>query len=160
MISRGEGVEMNLSSPSFKPNAIIPSAHTCDGEDVSPALDWTDPPAATKSFALISDDPDAPSGSWVHWVIWNIPAQARGLPENLPKKGALSDGTRQGANDFGRIGYGGPCPPSGTHRYTFRLYALDVALELPEGARKAHLERAMNAHVLSEAELMGKYHRS
>lgn len=151
---------MVLVSPSFKPGEKIPAVHTCDGEDTSPALQWSDPPPETKRFALISDDPDAPSGTWVHWVIWNIPAEALGLPENLPKKGALPDGTRQGTNDFGRIGYGGPCPPSGTHRYTFRLYALDAALELPEGARKAQLEKAMEMHVLSEAELMGKYHRS
>lgn len=151
---------MVIASPSFKAGERIPSVHSCDGDDTSPPLQWNDPPAQTKSFALISDDPDAPSGDWVHWVVWNIPAEARALPESLPKKGALPDGTRQGTNDFGRIGYGGPCPPSGTHRYYFRLYALDAVLELPEAARKAQLERAMKAHVLAAAELMGKYQRS
>jgi len=150
---------MVLVSPSFKSGERIPSVHTCDGKDTSPALQWSDPPPETKSFALISDDPDAPSGNWVHWVAWNIPAEARALAENLPKKGTLPDGTRQGTNDFGRIGYGGPCPPSGTHRYYFRFYALDVTLELPEATRKAQLEKAMKAHILVEAELMGKYHR-
>jgi Raf kinase inhibitor-like YbhB/YbcL family protein len=151
---------MVIVSPSIKSGEMIPSVHTCDGEDTSPALQWSDPPAGTKSFALISDDPDAPGGNWVHWVIWNIPAAARALPENLPKKGALPDGTRQGTNDFGRIGYGGPCPPSGTHRYYFHLYALDAAVEVPEASGKAQLERAIKPHILSEAELMAKYQRS
>ncbi len=150
---------MELKSQAFQPGGTIPARYTCDGPDVSPPLTWSDPPAGTKSFALVSDDPDAPGGTWVHWVIWNIPASARSLAENLPKKDSLPNGARQGTTDFRRIGYGGPCPPSGTHRYFFRLYALDTTLTLPATTTREDLERAMQGHVLAPAELMGKYRR-
>jgi Raf kinase inhibitor-like YbhB/YbcL family protein len=151
---------MKIESAAFAPEAMIPSRHTCDGEDLSPPLTWADPPEGTKSFALISDDPDAPGGTWVHWVVWNIPASSRGLAQGMPKSAQWTDGTRQGITDFRRVGYGGPCPPSGTHRYFFRLYALDAMLDLAPGARRIDLEGSMRGHVLAQAELMGKYQRS
>ncbi|MBI3087681.1 MAG: YbhB/YbcL family Raf kinase inhibitor-like protein, partial [Candidatus Omnitrophica bacterium] len=121
---------------------------------------WTDPPAGTKSFVLISDDPDAPLGMWVHWVVYNLPPSSRGLPKNVPKTEELADGTKQGLTDFKRIGYGGPCPPPGpVHRYFFKLYALDALLELPSKATKAQVERAMDGHVLAAAEYIGLYRR-
>jgi Raf kinase inhibitor-like YbhB/YbcL family protein len=150
---------MIITCPSFEPGELIPPVYTCDGKDLSPPLRWTDAPAGTKSFALISDDPDAPVGTWVHWVVWNIPSSVNSLEENQPKKESLPGGIRQGTNDFQRVGYGGPCPPSGTHRYYFRLYALDTLLDLPATTTKARLEKAMKGHVLGEAELMGKYRR-
>lgn len=151
---------MVLSSPVFKEGDMIPREHTCEGKDVSPALQWKGVPEKTQAFALICDDPDAPAGTWVHWVIWNIPAEASGLPEAVDKKEELKDGTRQGKNDFGRIGYGGPCPPRGpAHRYFFKLYALDKKLDLRPGARKPELLKAMEGHILAEAVLMGKYKR-
>jgi hypothetical protein len=150
---------MVITCPSFEPGELIPSVYTCDGKDLSPPLQWTDAPPETKSFALISDDPDAPVGTWVHWVVWNIPASVNSLEENRPKKESLPGGIRQGTTDFRRIGYGGPCPPSGTHRYYFRLYALDTLLDLPGTTTKAQMEKAMKGHVLAQAELMGKYRR-
>jgi len=153
------GAGMELTSAAFKPGEMIPAKYTCDGPDVSPSLTWSDPPAGTKSLALISDDPDAPVGTWVHWVMWNIPADARALEENVPKKESLPNGTKQGTTDFRRIGYGGPCPPSGTHRYFFKLYALDTTLNLPASTAKKDLEKAMQGHILAQAELMGKYRR-
>jgi len=150
---------MELKSRAFAQGAAIPARHTCDGPDLSPPIEWSDPPASAKSFALISDDPDAPGGTWVHWVVWNIPSGARALPEGVPQKASLPDGTTQGTNDFDRVGYGGPCPPSGTHRYFFRLYALDAALSLPPSAGKDDLEKAMKGHIIARAELMGKYAR-
>ncbi|MFQ5848708.1 MAG: YbhB/YbcL family Raf kinase inhibitor-like protein [Candidatus Methylomirabilales bacterium] len=155
----GGGETMQLTSQAFEAGGMIPARHTCDGADVSPPLRWADPPAGVQSFALIADDPDAPVGTWVHWVLWNIPASAGGLEENLPKTASLSSGARQGTTDFRRIGYGGPCPPSGTHRYFFKLYALDTTLDLPPSATKRDLERAMEGHVVARAELMGKYRR-
>ena len=149
-----------MTSGAFTEGQAIPAAHTCDGQDSSPPLAWTDPPAGTNSFALISDDPDAPGKTWVHWVAYNIPAAARGLPERYPTSAQLPDGTRQGVTDFGRAGYGGPCPPSGTHRYFFKLYALDAVLSLPPKATKAQLEAAMRGHVLASATLMGMYQRT
>ena len=150
---------MVLTSPSFDAGEMIPSVYTCDGKDISLPLEWTGAPPETKSFALISDDPDAPAGTWVHWVVWNIPSGVNSLEENRPKKESLPGGIRQGTTDFRRIGYGGPCPPSGTHRYYFRLYALDTLLDLPAATTKARLEEAMKGHVLAQAELMGKYRR-
>jgi Raf kinase inhibitor-like YbhB/YbcL family protein len=150
---------MILTCPSFEPAELIPSVYTCDGKDLSPPLRWTEAPAGTKSFALISDDPDAPVGTWVHWVVWNIPASVNSLEENQAKKDSLPGGIRQGTTDFRRIGYGGPCPPSGVHRYFFHLYALDTLLDLPATTTKAGLEKAMTGHVLAQAELMGKYRR-
>jgi len=150
---------MILTCPSFEPAEMIPPVYTCDGQDISPPLRWTEAPAGTRSFALVSDDPDAPVGTWVHWVVWNIPASVNSLEENQPKKDSLPGGIRQGTTDFRRIGYGGPCPPSGTHRYFFRLYALDALLDLPATTTKAQMEKAMMGHVLAQAELMGKYRR-
>jgi len=149
-----------LSSGAFRPGETIAKKHTCDGTDVSPALAWTDPPSGTKSLALVCDDPDAPVGTWVHWVAWDIPPTARGLPEGVPAQPKLDDGTRQGTNDFKKIGYGGPCPPPGApHRYFFRLYAVDTMLGLAPSATKSALEKAMQGHTVGQAELMGRYGR-
>ena len=155
---------LSLSSSAFQANEAIPKPFTCDGEDKSPALTWTDPPANTKSFALIMDDPDAPPGTWVHWVIYDIPADQTQLPEALPKGESLPNGAKQGlvwgVQDFSKVGYFGPCPPPGkAHRYYFKLYALDRELNLPPKATKFDLEKAMQGHVLGEATLMGTYGR-
>ena len=156
----GRAVSFELTSTTFTGGGGIPKKHTCDGADVSPALKWNGAPAGTQSFALIADDPDAPIGTWTHWIIWNIPAKATALPEDVPKVGESGDGTRQGRNDFKRIGYGGPCPPPGKpHRYFFKLYALGAKLDLEAEASKSELEHAMKGHVLSQAELMGSYGR-
>ena len=148
-----------LTSAAFREGGMIPPAHTCDGRDASPPLAWTGPPPGTNSFALISDDPDAPGQTWVHWVVYNLSPSARQLPEAFPPDEERPDGTRQGMTDFGRVGYGGPCPPGGTHRYFFTLYALDAMLSLPPGATKPQLEAAMKGHLLAEAQLMGTYRR-
>ncbi len=153
------GARMQITSPSFTQGGAIPVRHTCDGQDVSPPLSWSGAPAGTKSFALIADDPDAPAGTWVHWVVWNLPAGAASLPENVARKDTLPGGARQGTTDFRRIGYGGPCPPSGTHRYYFRIYALDALLELPASTNRKDLEKAMQGRVLAQAEWMGTYSR-
>ena len=150
---------MKLVSSAFSEGGMIPSQYTCDGKDISPPLQWSDVPEGVKSFALICDDPDAPMGTWVHWVIYNIPDTLRQLPEAVPATEKLSDGTLQGKNDFKRFGYGGPCPPGGTHRYFFKLYALDTKLDLAPGATKAQLLDAMKGHILAEAQLIGKYGR-
>lgn len=150
---------MNLTSPAFEHGNLIPRRYTCDGQDISPPLAWSGAPANTRTFALIADDPDAPMGTWVHWVAWNIAATATGLEENVPQKEALPDGMKQGTTDFRRIGYGGPCPPSGTHRYFFKLYALDTSPNLSSRTTKKDLEHAMQGHVLAQADLMGKYKR-
>lgn len=148
-----------LTSSAFNEGAAIPPLYTCEGQDVSPPLAWTAPPDGTKSLALINDDPDAPGKTWVHWVVYNIPPPVQQLPEAFSTDRELPDGTRQGITDFGRIGYGGPCPPSGTHRYYFKLYALDGVLSLPPGATKQQLERAIEGHLLARAQLMGAYRR-
>ena len=132
----GTGMSLTITSPAFSPNGKIPSKCTCDGDDLSPPLAWTGAPAGTKTFALICDDPDAPAGTWVHWVLWNIPADTIALPEGVRPVDRLPDGTRQGETSFHRIGYGGPCPPSGTHHYYFKLYALDMLLDLPAKSAK------------------------
>ncbi len=150
---------MELKSSAFEQGGLIPAKYTCDGPDISPPLSWSDPPAGNKSLAFIVDDPDAPSGTWVHWVAWNIPANARSLDEDLPKRESLPNGMQQGMTDFRRVGYGGPCPPSGTHRYFFKLYALDTTFNLPSSTSKKELEKAMQGHILKQAELMGKYRR-
>lgn len=146
-----------LRSSVFTNEGAIPAKYTCKGADVSPPLAWSGAPAGTKSFALIADDPDAPMGTWVHWVVWNIPAHVTVLQEAIDKKAELADGTRQGISDFKRPGYGGPCPPSGTHRYYFKLYALNASIDLPSGTTKAELEAAMNGRVLGQATLMGTF---
>ncbi len=149
-----------LQSSAFKAGDSIPQKHTCDGGDRSPALSWSAPPAGTKSFVLVCDDPDAPAGTWVHWLLYGVPDTATSLPEGVLPTLALDDGSRQGMNDFQKPGYGGPCPPRGpAHRYYFRLHALDIVLTSPPGASKASLTRAMAGHVLGKAELMGRYAR-
>ncbi len=152
-------MEIKITSSAFEEGALIPAKYTCDGEDISPPLQWEAVPEGTQSIALVSDDPDAPVGTWVHWVLYNLPAEAGELPEAIPADETLPSGARQGTSDFGRIGYGGPCPPSGTHRYFFKIYALDTDLDLPTGADKRELLEAMQGHILGEGRLMGKYAR-
>jgi Raf kinase inhibitor-like YbhB/YbcL family protein len=144
-----------LTSAAFAPGQQIPVKYTCDGQDISPPLQWSDSPPATQSFALIFDDPDAPVGTWDHWILFNLPANTR----NLPEQAAPPAGTQDGKNSWGRTGYGGPCPPGGTHRYFFKLYALDTTLNLNTGADKKQLEQAMKGHILAQTELMGTYSR-
>lgn len=150
---------LQLTSSSVQ-DGKIPKKYTCEGADISPELAWTAPPAATKSFALIVTDPDAPSGTFTHWVLYNIPAGARSLAAGLPRLAQLADGPRQGRNDFGKPGYGGPCPPRGTeHRYIFTLYALGTSVDLPLGATREQVERAIKGHVLAQGELTARYGR-
>ena len=153
-----ETMAIQLKSNAFAEGGLIPSRYTCDGADISPPLTWSELPAGAKSLALICDDPDAPGGIWVHWVAFDLPVTLTGLPEGVAPTPDLSQGGRQGRNSFGHFGYGGPCPPSGTHRYFFRIYALDAFLDLPSGIAKDRLLRAMSGHILGEAELMGRYH--
>jgi Raf kinase inhibitor-like YbhB/YbcL family protein len=154
---------LTLTSKSFQNGAEIPQVHTCEGKDISPALSWAGAPPGTRSFALILDDPDAPDPkapqrTYVHWVVYNLPATANQLPEGVSPQ-SLPQGARQGLNDWKRLGFGGPCPPIGRHRYFHKLYALDTVLpELPQ-ATKAEIERAMEGHVLAQAELMGTYQK-
>lgn len=149
-----------ISTTSFPNGGDIPKKFTCDGADVSPELSWTGAPAATQAFALIADDPDAPVGTWTHWVLYDLPATTASLAEGVSKVDELGSGGRQGRNDFRKIGYGGPCPPPGKpHRYFFKLYALDAKLNLKPGATKQEVEQAMQGHSLAQAELMGKYRR-
>ena len=151
---------MNLTSTSFQDGKQIPAKFTCSGANLSPQLTWSAPPAKTASLALTVTDPDAPRGTWVHWVLYNLPAGTRELPEGLPSQGQLPDGAHQGRNDFGEIGYGGPCPPSGPpHHYIFTLYALDAKLNLPEGATRAQVEAAMKGHMLANGRLIGLFQR-
>jgi Raf kinase inhibitor-like YbhB/YbcL family protein len=151
---------MTIFSPSFSNGGNIAKQFTCDGADISPQLSWSDPPAETKSFALLADDPDAPVGNWNHWATWNLPADKRNLAENVSKDPRLPDGSQQGHNDFGKPGYNGPCPPPGKlHRYYFKLFALDTKLDLKSHAKKKDLEAAMKGHILAQAEWMGKYGR-
>jgi len=150
----------DLSSTAFKAGETIPKKHTCDGADASPPLAWTDPPAGTKTLALVCDDPDAPAGTWVHWVLWDMPPATRSLPEGVPSQAKLEDGTRQGTNDFKKTGYGGPCPPPGApHRYFFKLFAVDTVVGLAPGGTKVALEKAIEGHTLGRAELTGRYGR-
>jgi Raf kinase inhibitor-like YbhB/YbcL family protein len=150
---------MKLTSPAFKEGATIPDEYTCDGDNVSPALRWETVPAGTKSLALTCDDPDAPGGTWVHWLLYDIPPNLDRLPQNVPPVQQLPSGARQGTNSFQEIGYGGPCPPrgKGPHRYYFKLYALDKTLDLPPGANIEQVEEAMKGHILGKGELMGRF---
>lgn len=149
-----------LESKAFKHEGNIPRKFTCEGEDVSPALTWGEPPAQTRSLSLIVDDPDAPAGTWVHWVLYGLEPAMRGLPEGISHAEEVQGVGKQGVNDFRKVGYGGPCPPPGKpHRYFFKLYALDHAPALPPRATKQDVERAMQGHILGKAELMGKYKR-
>lgn len=153
-------VVFELKSPAFENNGVIPKTYSCEGRDVSPQLQWSGVPQGTKSFAIICDDPDAPVGTWVHWVIYNIPEVSRGLPEGVSGLEVLEDGSRQGITDFRRTGYGGPCPPPGKpHRYFFKLYALDIVLDLEGKIAKDALLDAMEGHILAEATLIGTYKR-
>ena len=156
-------VEFRLSSPSFRHNQPVPAKFTCEGQDMSPSLKWEDAPAGTKSFALVCDDPDAPAGTWVHWVMWGIPATTTGLPENIAKTEIVPalGGAKQGENSSSKRGYGGPCPPRGhgVHHYHFKLYALDAEPVLKPGVTKQQLEEAIRNHVLAIAELVGTYQR-
>jgi Raf kinase inhibitor-like YbhB/YbcL family protein len=153
-------MSLAVSSPSFAEGGNIEKKFTCDGADVSPQLSWSEPPSGTRSLALLVDDPDAPVGNWNHWTLWNLPASAHGLPEAFSKQARLQDGTEQGRNDFTKTGYNGPCPPPGKpHRYYFKVYALDVKLDLKPGANKKELESAMKGHVLAQGEYMGRYGR-
>lgn len=151
--------EIKLTSTAFKEGQAIPRTYTCDGVNVSPPLEWGRVPKPAKTIAIIADDPDAPAGTWVHWVLYNLPADNIGFVENLPATEKLVAGGFQGKNDFDKIGYGGPCPPSGTHRYFFKIYALDLELPLKAGATKAEVEKAMEGHIVSQGQLMGTYRR-
>ena len=149
-----------IKSSAFADGEYIPDKYTCKSVDISPPLEWSGAPEGTKSFVLICDDPDAPMGTWVHWVAFNIPADKTLLQEDIPKQGRLSDGTIQGLTNFRRVGYGGPCPPPGKpHRYFFELYALDTALSLDESAKKRDVEKAIEGHILGEAKIIGLYKR-
>ena len=158
-LKEGEMV-LSVSSPAFQEGDKIPSKYTCEGQDVSPALTWGEPPVGTQSFALVMDDPDALGGVFTHWVIFNIPSDSRQLAEAIPTQAQLTTGALQGKNDFGRIGYGGPCPPPGrSHRYQFTLCALDQPLDLKAGASKKQVIDAMQGHILAQGQLTGTYQR-
>jgi Raf kinase inhibitor-like YbhB/YbcL family protein len=150
---------MEIRSSAFDNGAFIPEKHTCDSLDISPPIEWSQAPEGTKTFALICDDPDAPMGTWVHWVVYNIPGNINNFSENVPRLEVLENGAKQGKNDFRRIGYGGPCPPGGTHRYYFKIYALDKELDVDVGITKKELLAAMEGHILALGQLMGRYKR-
>ncbi|MGH7968636.1 MAG: YbhB/YbcL family Raf kinase inhibitor-like protein [Limisphaerales bacterium] len=151
---------MQVTSTAFKEGEPIPAKYTCDEKDLSPPLSWMGVPQGAKSLALIVDDPDAPVGTWVHWVLFDAPPETKELPQDLPKSQYLPGGAKQGLNDFKRLGYGGPCPPAGKpHRYFFKLYALDAVLGLKPGAAKQEVERSMSGHIIGEGHLMGTYKR-
>jgi hypothetical protein len=159
-VEGGKKMEIKVTSSAFKEGGMIPAKYTCDGADISPPLQWDAAPQGTQSIALICDDPDAPMGTWVHWVLFNLPSTTTSLAEKVPPDKTLANGARQGTNDFRKIGYGGPCPPGGTHRYFFKIYALDTQLDLQAGADKPRLLKAMQGHILAEGQLMGRYKRS
>ena len=152
---------LEIESPAFKNGEKIPEVYTCDGKDISPKLIFRQIPARAKTLVLIMDDPDAPMGTWVHWVVYNIPVSVKELQKDFPKKALLSNGTIQGKNSWGKIGYGGPCPPkpTGEHRYFFKLYAIDTVLNLPQGATKQEVLKAIKEHIVAQAVLMGRYSR-
>jgi Raf kinase inhibitor-like YbhB/YbcL family protein len=150
---------MQVTSSAIKDGEPIPRPYTCDGVNISPPLEWNGTPKSAKTIAIIADDPDAPAGTWVHWVVYNLPAENIGLVENLPLTEELKAGGFQGKNDFQKVGYGGPCPPSGTHRYFFKVYAVDTELPLKAGATKAEVEKAMQGHIVAQTQLMGTYSR-
>lgn len=159
-LSGGKSMEIKITSKSFREGGMIPEKYSCDGDNASPPLAWNSVPEGTKSIALICDDPDAPMRIWIHWILFNLPPNVRELAENVPPQRELKNGTRQGTNDFRRIGYGGPCPPPGpAHRYYFKLYALDTVVNLGPGTSEFQLVEAMKDHILAEGQLMGKYKR-
>jgi Raf kinase inhibitor-like YbhB/YbcL family protein len=148
---------MKLTSPAFTEGGMIPKKYTCDGDDFSPPLAWSNAPAGARAYALICDDPDAPAGTWVHWVAFNLPPASGGLPAGIKAEKQLPGGGIHGTNSWRRAGYGGPCPPSGTHRYFFKLYALDTTLSLDGSATAKDVQAAVQGHVLAQAQLMGRY---
>lgn len=152
-------MSIELTSPVFKNGEAIPQKYSCDGEDISPPLHWDNVPAGTTSLALIMDDPDAPRGTWVHWVLYNIPPATNELPENVAPVDSLPGEGSQGNNSWKRVGYGGPCPPVRTHRYFFKIYALNTQLSLDAGATKADVLQTMEGHILAQGHLMGTYER-
>lgn len=152
-------MEIKVSSPAFRDGDFIPSRYTCDGEDISPEIRIEGVPANAKSLVLINDDPDAPMGTWDHWILYNIPPTTTVIPEGIKPEKTFPNGMKHGVNSWGRVGYGGPCPPSGIHRYYFKVYALDIVLDLPPGATKSKLLKSMEGHVVAEGKLMGKYTR-
>ena len=152
-------MNMEVKSTAFQEGAMIPKLYTCDGQDISPALSWSGVPSEAKSLALVMDDPDAPRGTWVHWVLFNIPPDTTSLAENLPRTASLPNGAKHGNNSWSKLGYGGPCPPGGAHRYYFKVYALDVVLALSTGITVGQLLKAMEGHILAEGQLMGRYAR-
>jgi Raf kinase inhibitor-like YbhB/YbcL family protein len=159
-IALADPAKLTVTSSAFEPGQPIPAKYSCQGDDISPPLKWDGAPANAKSFALICDDPDAPGGTWVHWVIYNVPASAHALAENTPKSDTLPNNAAQGRNSFGNIGYGGPCPPGGkAHRYFFKVYALDTTLEMQGHSGKEELLAAMRGHILAQGQLMGTYKR-
>jgi len=151
---------LKFISTAFTEGGQIPAPYTCDGKDMSPPLAWSSAPPATRTWAIIADDPDAPGGAWVHWVVYNLPASVTSLAAAIPPRADMAGGGQQGRNDFRRTGYSGPCPPAGTHRYVFTLYSLDSALTLGPGATKDALEQAMKGHILDQASLMARYSRT
>lgn len=156
----GAKMAIKVTSTAFQEGTTMPTKYTGDGNDVSPPLAWSGIPDGAKSIALICDDPDAPVGTWVHWVLYNLPPNTAELAENVPRQDTLPNGARQGRNDFGKIGYGGPAPPPGpAHRYYFKIYALDAVLDLKPGDTKTQLVKAMEGHILAQGQLMGKYQR-
>jgi Raf kinase inhibitor-like YbhB/YbcL family protein len=154
-----EEMKLKISSAAFQDGSQIPSKYTCDGANVSPPLQWSGVPQSAKTIVLICDDPDAPAKTWVHWVVYDLPAGATTLPEALPANEKPAIGGKQGKNDFGKIGYGGPCPPSGTHRYFFKLYAIDTETSLEPSASKDQVLKTIEGHILAQGELIGKYKR-
>jgi Raf kinase inhibitor-like YbhB/YbcL family protein len=156
----GEKMTITVSSTAFRDGGMIPSQYACDGPNISPPIEWAGLPTDAETIALICDDPDAPAKVWVHWVVFDVPATRSGLPEAVPSEKTIPDGGRQGTNDFGEVGYGGPCPPSGTHRYYFKVYALDTQLNLDSTTTKDRLLRAMEGHVLAQGQLIGGYRRT
>ena len=155
----GEKMSIEVTSTAFENEGMIPARYTCDGADVSPPISLSGVPEGARSIALICDDPDAPAGTWVHWVVYDLSPDIKDLPEAVPPDKTVLGGAKQGLNDFRKIGYGGPCPPGGTHRYFFKVYALDAALNLKPGATKRELLQSMEGHVLAEGQLIGRYRR-
>ncbi|MCP4682997.1 MAG: YbhB/YbcL family Raf kinase inhibitor-like protein [Desulfobacterales bacterium] len=150
---------IKITSAAFEEGGMIPDKYTCDSVDISPHIEWTGIPDHTRYLALICDDPDAPMGTWVHWVLYDLPGGIKELSEKISPQETLENGAKHGTNDFGKFGYGGPCPPGGIHRYYFKIYALDEGTGLAPGATKAQLVEAMEGHILAQGQLMGRYKR-